>query len=111
MHAVGERADVRADGACITDSSRRAYEELGRGDLGLSGIWLEAFPAAWHAREGSSAVLRSARMRARADAPGAALGRWRVGACMRHRAQLQLPLPPVMSRQKWRADLMYVHMD
>ena len=84
MHAVGERADVRADGACITDSSRRAYEELGRGDLGLSGIWLEAFPAAWHAREGSSAVLRSARMRARADAPGAALGRWRVGACMRH---------------------------
>ena len=67
-------------------------------------------PAAWHAREGSSAVLRSARMRARADAPGAALGRWRVGACMR-RTQLQLPLPPVMSRQKWRADLMYVHMD
>ena len=34
----GDRADVRADGACITDSSRRAHEELGRGDLGLSGI-------------------------------------------------------------------------
>ena len=50
---MGERADVRADGACITDSSRRAYEELGRGDLGLSGIsgWRRLLRHGTHVKE------------------------------------------------------------